>query len=126
MFPAILYIMCVCVVCVQVYGEGVESLRVTTAVECVGVLSKHPLLTHFEEEEEEEGGESVAERSAHCPPPSLVPRLHCILVTPLLHNNPLLPRGLPHPLPAEGKHTYTQHSMIILYTLVTLSVASIP
>ena len=93
-------------VCLQVYGEGVEAFRVTSAVECVGVLSKHPVLTHFggEGDGEEEGmvGETAAERSAHCPPPSLVPRLHCILVTSLTHTNPLLPRLLPHPLPGEG------------------------
>ena len=91
--------------CVQVYGESVEAFRVTSTVECVGVLSKHPVLTLFEGGEDgEEGvvGETAAERSAHCPPPSLVPRLHCILVTSLSHTNPLLPRQLPLPLPRDG------------------------
>ena len=76
----------------------------TSAVECVGVLSKHPVLTHFEGDGEEvEGvGETAAERSAHCPPPSLVPRLHCILITSLGVTNPLLPRQLPLPLSGEG------------------------
>ena len=77
----------------------------TSAVECVGVLSKQPVLTLFEGGEDgEEGvvGETTAERSAHCPPPSLVPRLHCILVTSLSHTNPLLPRQLPLPLPRDG------------------------
>lgn len=92
---------------VQVYGEGVEVLRVTSVVECVGVLSKHPHLAHFEGDGVGGGdgellGESAAERSVHCPPPSLVPRLHCILVRTLTHYNPLLPRDLPHPLPGEG------------------------
>ena len=81
----------------------------TRVVECVGVLSKHPHLTIFEEGGEVAGGgveelpgESAAERSAHFPPPSLVPRLHCILVRTLAHCNPLLPRDLPRPLPGEG------------------------
>ena len=92
---------------IQVYGEGVEVLCVTSVVECIGVLSKHPYLTHFEGSEGTEGteeilGESEAEKSAHCPPPSLVPRLHCILVKTLTHCNPLLPRHLPRPLPGEG------------------------
>ena len=89
----------------QVYGESVEALRVTTVVDCVGILSKHPHLTRFEgerEEEEEMVGETAAERSAHCPPPSLVPRLHCVSVTILHHCNPLLPHNLPRPLPGEG------------------------
>ncbi|CAI7997767.1 Sortilin-related receptor (Fragment) [Geodia barretti] len=88
----------------KVYGESVEAFRVTSTVECVGVLSKHPVLTLFEGGEDgEEGvvGETAAERSAHCPPPSLVPRLHCILVTSLSHTNPLLPRQLPLPLPGD-------------------------
>ena len=115
---------CVCVcVCVQVYSDGVEALRVTSAVECVGVLSKHPLLTHFEGGHDNDDGdiemvgESAAERSAHCPPPSLVPRLHCILVTPLSHTNPLLPRDLPHPLPGEGQISlpYHCHSLHVFY-----------
>ena len=93
--------------CAQVYGEGVEALTVTSVVECIGILSKHPYLTHFEGSGGAEGAEEIlseseAERSAHCPPPSLVPRLHCILVKTLTHCNPLLPRHLPRPLPGEG------------------------
>ena len=95
------------------YGEDVEVLQVTRVVECVGVLSKHPHLTIFEEggtvaggRVEEFPGESAAERSAHFPPPSLVPRLHCILVRTLAHCNPLLPRDLPRPLPGEGIYMY--------------------
>lgn len=100
--------MCVCTLqisaSVQVYGDGVEELRVTSVVECVGVLSKDPQLVHFEGEGGEElMGESAEERSAHSPPPSLVPRLHCILVRTLTHCNPLLPHDLPHPLPQDGK-----------------------
>ena len=95
----------------QVYGD-VEALKVTSMVECVGVLSKHPQLAQFEREMEDGGegglvepfsGETAAERSAHSPPPSLIPRLHCILVRPLTHSHPLLPRDLPCPLPKEGE-----------------------
>lgn len=31
------------------------------------------------------------EENAHCPPPSLVPRLHVIVANKMEHNNPLLP-----------------------------------
>ena len=34
------------------------------------------------------------ERSVHCPPSSLVPRIHCILAQKLSHSNPLLPSDL--------------------------------
>lgn len=93
-------------VSVQVYSDGVEELRVTSVVECVGVLSKDPSLAHFDggEDGEELLGESSEERTAHSPPPSLVPRLHCILVRTLTHSNPLLPRDLLRPLPREGRY----------------------
>ena len=58
----------------QVCGEDVELMKVTSAVECVGVLSKHPHLVHFGNSEEESGGGnllegSAAEQLAHSPPP---------------------------------------------------------
>ena len=34
------------------------------------------------------------ELSAHCPPSSLAPRIHCILTRKLNHSNPLLPSDL--------------------------------
>ena len=91
----------------QVYGDSVDALHVTSVVDCVGILSKHPQLADFEPvgEEASEGdmlGETAAERNVHCPLPSLVPRLHCILVTKLNHCNPHLPRDLTCPLPIEG------------------------
>lgn len=33
---------------------------------------------------------SAEERTAHAPPPSLVPRLHVIITKKLQHNNPLM------------------------------------
>jgi len=36
-------------------------------------------------------GESPEELNAHCPPPSLVPRLHAVLCHHLHHTNPLTP-----------------------------------
>ena len=37
---------------------------------------------------------NAAEKAAHIPPPSLVPRLHAVLMRKLSHNNPLLPHDL--------------------------------
>ena len=41
-------------------------------------------------------GESMdgVEETAHCPPPSLVPRLHVILAHPLKHNHPDIPADI--------------------------------
>ena len=37
---------------------------------------------------------TMEERLVHCPPTSLVPRIHCILADKLLHTNPFLTRSL--------------------------------
>ena len=46
--------------------------------------------------------ETEAERKAHSPPPSLVPRIHCIIANKLTHSNPLLPSELAVPVQLEG------------------------
>ena len=48
-------------------------------------------------------GVNVAETKAHHPPPSLVPRLHCIVAHKMGHSNPLLPRKLDIPVTLNGK-----------------------
>ena len=78
---------------VQVYQDW-DRLHVCSVVEVVGVLSVDPALASMGAEEEEEG-RTAAERWAHSPPPSLVPRLHAITTTLLHHSNPLLPTLLP-------------------------------
>ena len=37
---------------------------------------------------------TVEEKLVHCPPASLVPRIHCILAQKLVHTNPLMPKTL--------------------------------
>ena len=44
---------------------------------------------------------TAAERAVHTPPPSLVPRLHAVVIRKLAHNNPLLPHDLS--APSQGK-----------------------
>ena len=73
-----------------------------SVVEVYGVLQVCPelslvgLASHDGDQEEEQ--------RAHNPPPSLVPRLHCVSSHVLSHTNPLLPRqlvtptGMPPPL----------------------------
>ena len=39
----------------------------------------------------------AAEEQAHCPPPSLVPRMHAILVQKMAHENPLIPSNITLP-----------------------------
>lgn len=75
---------------------------VNSLIEFIGILSTDPLLVNFEHEEVEHAhlidpfsSESLKERRSHHPPPSLVPRLHCIFAVPLSHSNPLLPLSLP-------------------------------
>ena len=77
-------------------------------VEFVGVLTVDPTLVHFDQEEAEGGvlgpllTETAAERKAHSPPPSLIPRLHCIVARRLCHSHPLLPGNLALPIATQG------------------------
>ncbi len=77
-----------------------------SVVEVVGVLSVHPALATSTSQQELD--DTSAERRAHSPPPSLVPRLHVITMTHLPHCNPLLPLTLPTPL---GELTTPTHAM---------------
>lgn len=90
----------------QVYANA-ESYKVASMMEFIGVLSVDPALAHFEEEGEGQLGdplqvETAAERKAHSPPPSLIPRLHCIVARCLSHSNPLLPSNLTTPIKRTG------------------------
>ena len=78
-------------------------------VEFIGVLSVDPALAHFEDGGDEEQQlvdpfqtETAAERRVHSPPPSLIPRLHCIVARCLTHSNPLLPSNLTTPIKSTG------------------------
>lgn len=79
---------------VKVYEED-GDLKVNDLLEVVGVLSVDPALATFDHEDEGMTDISnAAEREAHTPPPSLVPRLHAVLIRKLVHNNPILPHDL--------------------------------
>ncbi len=45
--------------------------------------------------------EGVEEQAAHSPPPSLVPRIHVILLNKLKHINPLIPQNLTFDSPGD-------------------------
>lgn len=56
--------------------------------------------------------ETEAERKAHSPPPSLVPRLHCIIANKLTHSNPLLSSELAVPVQHEGENLKAAHKRL--------------
>lgn len=87
---------------VKVYGDSIEQFKVASMVEFVGILSVSPSLACFDHNSSDPdqdlllnpfAAEGAAERKAHSPPPSLVPRLHCILSRTLSHSNPLVTSG---------------------------------
>uniref|UniRef100_A0A2C9L921 Mini-chromosome maintenance complex-binding protein n=1 Tax=Biomphalaria glabrata TaxID=6526 RepID=A0A2C9L921_BIOGL len=81
---------------IRVYSNEPE-LRTTDAVEFVGILSVDPQLASiFDDEMEAEDVACQQELKAHEPPPSLVPRMHALVIRKLHHNNPYLP-----PVPSE-------------------------
>lgn len=73
-------------------------------IEVVGVLATDPALSPLTYGEDQHQLDTAAERKVHCPPPSLVPRLHAIVVRPLPHSNPLLPMDLSFPVQADCKY----------------------
>ena len=94
----------------QVY-ENFDAFKVCSCVEVYGVLSRDPALAdvgggHGEAGEGELADtitmETASERRAHCPPPSLTPRIHAITIHNLTHNNPLLPWKLSIPTDRKG------------------------
>lgn len=82
---------------VKVYKDW-DSFKVNDMVEVYGVLSVSPALSILNDEKESsalldptDSMETAEEQRVHCPPASLVPRLHMLHARPLPHNNPLLP-----------------------------------
>lgn len=71
---------------VKHYGEDGDVL-VNTRIEAVGFLNLDPALEAIWQD-------SDAEDRAMHPPPSLVPRLHAILIRKLSHCNPALPYNI--------------------------------
>lgn len=89
----------------QLYREF-DAFKVGEVVDVVGVLGTDPSLaplTYTESSENEQLMDTAAERRAHCPPPSLVPRLHAMVVRHPPHSNPLLPRDLSFPLQPDSE-----------------------
>lgn len=69
---------------VKVY-EGTDQIHLNSIIEVVGFLSVEPILMDFDEE-----FDNQMEIQTHNPPPSLVPRIHCVKWKKMVHNNPLL------------------------------------
>lgn len=72
----------------KIYTDSSDDLKLNDLCEFVGFLSLDPILSH----ESYHSGEfdNQMEVQTHNPPPSLVPRIHCVGWKKLTHNNPLL------------------------------------
>lgn len=71
----------------KIYKDS-DDLKLNDLCDFVGFLSLEPLLSH----ECYHNGEfdNLIEVQTHNPPPSLVPRIHCVAWKKLMHNNPLV------------------------------------
>ncbi|KAE8589534.1 hypothetical protein XENTR_v10017603 [Xenopus tropicalis] len=86
---------------IKVY-EGWDLFKVNDVLEVYGILSVDPALSALTEDREavsalldpSDDMDTLEEHRAHCPPASLVPRIHTIVTRKLQHNNPLLPPSL--------------------------------
>ncbi|KAF3842359.1 hypothetical protein F7725_024310 [Dissostichus mawsoni] len=86
---------------VKVYAEW-DGFKLNDTLEVYGILSVSPALSALADEKDVSSSfldptdsmETAEEQRVHCPPASLVPRLHMLYAKPLPHNNPLLPATL--------------------------------
>jgi len=82
--------------------DNEERPKLNEVYEFIGIISCNPDLATptmgGRNDHEDEFGfkdtTTMEERLVHCPPTSLVPRIHCILADKLLHTNPFLTRSL--------------------------------
>lgn len=70
----------------KIYKDS-EKMKLNDLCEFIGFLSLDPILSHEAYHNDE--FESPMEVQTHNPPPSLVPRIHCVSWKKLEHNNPL-------------------------------------
>ncbi|KAK5882086.1 hypothetical protein CesoFtcFv8_020709 [Champsocephalus esox] len=87
---------------VKVYAEW-DGFKLNDTLEVYGILSVSPALSALADEKDAASSsfldpadsmETAEEQRVHCPPASLVPRIHMLYAKPLPHNNPLLPPTL--------------------------------
>ena len=87
---------------VHLYDQE-STFKVNEMIEFIGILSVDPGLAVFDQHME--GLQDTAfltpddlttpeEQAVHHPPPSLVPRLHCLTFHRLTHSNPCLPDAI--------------------------------
>ncbi|CAI9736278.1 Hypothetical predicted protein [Octopus vulgaris] len=80
---------------VKIYDK-IETLKVNDMLEVIGILSIDPSMVADSSDfsgDIEEGMSSTAVEQ-HLPPPSLVPRIHAVMVNKVNHNNPWLTNSL--------------------------------
>lgn len=83
---------------VKVYQDW-DGFKLNDTLEVFGILSVSPALSALADEKDSSSSlldptdsmETAEEQRVHCPPASLVPRLHMLYAKALQHNNPLLP-----------------------------------
>jgi hypothetical protein len=66
--------------------KNADLLKLNSVWEFVGFLSVDPILANHDVDEEM----NDVEFQTHNPPPSLVPRIHCVSFRTLTHSNPLV------------------------------------
>ncbi|EDV20813.1 uncharacterized protein TRIADDRAFT_31319 [Trichoplax adhaerens] len=90
--------------CIVKIYEDTDNIKVNDMIEFFGILSVDPALkapsnTRLTRDsgiyDPEIDMDCAEETAAHCPAPSLVPRLHCIIARHLPHSNPILPFDSP-------------------------------
>jgi len=72
---------------VKLYDVRDGDIKLQDLLEFVGIISLDPAMAVGDEDDD-----SMMSSSPSLPPPSLVPRLHVLHFTKLIHNNPMIPQ----------------------------------
>lgn len=90
--------------CLVHFYDQESKFKVNNMVEFIGILSVDPGLAMFADQNMEDAPDSMVptpddlitpeEQAVHHPPPSLVPRLHCLTFRHLTHSNPCVPYNI--------------------------------
>eukprot|EP00794_Sanderia_malayensis_P005228 gene5228-5885_t len=110
--------------CMVIMYDNDDTVKLNEVVEFIGVLSCDTSLAAATMESPDShsdelvtpGMMSAEELSAHCPPSSLVPRLHCILTRRLSHDNPLIPSSLVNE--DDGRNFLRDNSLVIRQNII--------
>lgn len=96
---------------IKIY-EKADGVKINDLIEFVGFLSVDPLLSQSSQNEDEI---NELELQTHNPPPSIIPRIHCVSWKKMPHSNILIDEANPNE-PSEEKMKFLKNELHLVLT----------